>query len=379
MIYSDTWFDLLEDYIALVSEHGDAAPLTLRSSSDPAILRLAIQVQRERNRQAERFALADRMWFTSEAAQQASSDILASYHASLYPQDVTVIDAGCGIGNDTITLARRGPVIAVDRDPLRCAMTRQNLRVYGLHDKVLIVCADLTTLRWERADWVFFDPSRRQAGVRKTSPVDWSPALPWIIESVNRTQGAVVKVSPLLDAHTAPAGWTVDCIGWDNACRECLWRYGSCANSTRIQAVSLPSGQTLAGSRPEPAPISRLPIYVYAPQPEVLAAHAIGSLCTLLDGAPMGRSCALLGADRYIDTVFAKAYRVLEECAWRERTVKQLIARQEGGHITVRTYGIRLDTAQASRQLSRPIGRPLTLHVYRSGRSLRAVLTAPIC
>ena len=379
MHYTDDWFSHIEALIKRVDSLGDNAVFALQGQADPSALRLAIVIHKERRRQSGRFTLAHRMWFTSESAQQASSEVVADYHASLFPSWVRVIDAGCGIGSDTIALARRGPVVAVDRDRMRCAMTRRNLLAHGLADHAIIVQTDVTRLHWERADWAFFDPARRHEGRRKANPADWSPSLNWIIGLADRFRGTVIKVSPTLDAHIAPSGWTVDCVGWDGVCRECLWRHGECAGPTRVQAVSLPSGQTLDAALPPPPPQPETTAWVYAPQPEVLAARATGELCRLLGGHPLSKDSQLIGSDQQHTTAFARTYRALDWFAWRERTARQAIGRLGGGIVAVKTYGVRMDAMEVARTLSHPHGRPLTLHIYRDGRRLLAVLTDLMC
>lgn len=71
-----------------------------------------------------------------------------------------VLDAGCGIGGNTIGFARAGlRVLAVDRDPTRLAMARHNVRLYGVADRVTFRAGDATeALRDAQVDLVFLDP-----------------------------------------------------------------------------------------------------------------------------------------------------------------------------------------------------------------------------
>jgi len=54
-----------------------------------------------------------------------------------------VVELCCGVGGITRALARRGPVVAVDRDLRRLAANRRNLARYGLADRVQLLCCDL--------------------------------------------------------------------------------------------------------------------------------------------------------------------------------------------------------------------------------------------
>lgn len=58
-----------------------------------------------------------------------------------------VIDAGCGVGGNTIGFARAGcEVLAVERDAERARLAAHNVRVYGVQDRVRIVEGDALEL-----------------------------------------------------------------------------------------------------------------------------------------------------------------------------------------------------------------------------------------
>ena len=54
-----------------------------------------------------------------------------------------VVDAFCGAGSSAIHLAATcGKVIAVDHDSAKLEMARHNAEIYGVEDKIDLVCAD---------------------------------------------------------------------------------------------------------------------------------------------------------------------------------------------------------------------------------------------
>lgn len=71
-----------------------------------------------------------------------------------------VLDAGCGIGGNSLGFARAGLTVhAVDRDAARLAMARHNARLYGVADKITFRVADaMDVLRDGTFDLVFMDP-----------------------------------------------------------------------------------------------------------------------------------------------------------------------------------------------------------------------------
>ncbi len=98
---------------------------------------------RLRRKAGDKFPHPERLLFTDDALQQASSRAVAAYRAeqfaaAAYRSPLTahrslVADLGCGLGADTIALAETGlRVLAVERDPVRARMAVENLAVLGL-------------------------------------------------------------------------------------------------------------------------------------------------------------------------------------------------------------------------------------------------------
>nr|XP_008980898.3 trimethylguanosine synthase isoform X2 [Callithrix jacchus] len=71
-----------------------------------------------------------------------------------------VVDAFCGVGGNTIQFALTGMrVIAVDIDPVKIALARNNAEVYGIADKIEFICGDFLLLApCLKADVVFLSP-----------------------------------------------------------------------------------------------------------------------------------------------------------------------------------------------------------------------------
>ncbi|XP_063524852.1 trimethylguanosine synthase isoform X2 [Pongo pygmaeus] len=71
-----------------------------------------------------------------------------------------VVDAFCGVGGNTIQFAFTGMrVIAIDIDPVKIALARNNAEVYGIADKIEFICGDFLLLAsCLKADVVFLSP-----------------------------------------------------------------------------------------------------------------------------------------------------------------------------------------------------------------------------
>ncbi|HSN74420.1 MAG TPA: methyltransferase domain-containing protein, partial [Anaerolineae bacterium] len=151
---------------------------------------------RLRRKAGDKFPHPERLLFTDDALQQASSRAVAAYRAQAFVKALDrsplpaphsfyrVADLGCGLGADTIALAQAGlHVLAVERDPVRARMAVENLAVLGLAWQVRVVCADWRRLwpdfpqigsdgaPWQDIRAAFIDPSRR-AGEQRIFRLD---------------------------------------------------------------------------------------------------------------------------------------------------------------------------------------------------------------
>src|SRR5690606_32493900 len=140
-------------------------------------------------------AAAGRMFFTAEALEQASDPQISRYRAQA-AAGLRVVDAGCGIGADSLALARAGgDVLGLDNDALRVALARLNAA--ALEVAVRFEVADVRDSLPD-ADFAFFGPARRDVQGRRLHHVEqYQPPLSIIHRwSVPRI---AVKLSPGVD------------------------------------------------------------------------------------------------------------------------------------------------------------------------------------
>ena len=99
----------------------------LRRAVTPAQASAVLTLARLRQKAAEKFgADACRMYFTSDALQQASDPLAREYRARRF-NHAGIVDACCGIGADALAFAQNGShVTGIDFDPVRVAMSRLN-------------------------------------------------------------------------------------------------------------------------------------------------------------------------------------------------------------------------------------------------------------
>ena len=190
------------------SELGDAHTLArlmeLRQSFRPEEAAVLLDQARLRQQGSAKFVSADASYYTDEALQQASSLLVARYRAHYFAAYQRVSDLGCGIGADTIALAAVVPeVLAVELDPVRAALARENVAAAGLAERVTVLCADWTsqTLDVEAA---FIDPARRVQGRRVFRLDQMQPSLAAIGRLRDALPHVLVKVAPGVDYAEIP-------------------------------------------------------------------------------------------------------------------------------------------------------------------------------
>jgi SAM-dependent methyltransferase len=118
---------------------------------------------------------SSQLYFTREALEQSSPFEVSSYRSSRFEGFRRLVDLGCSVGGDTLSLAKIAPTTGIDRDPLRLLMAQANLQALGLASRTDLVRADLTgplPLQPDPDTALFFDPARRTPG---GAFIPWKP------------------------------------------------------------------------------------------------------------------------------------------------------------------------------------------------------------
>src|SRR5262249_29468210 len=146
--------------------------------------------------------LADRIYLTSEALEQATRPALAARHASRFVQaGVTrMADLCCGAAGDLLAFATaERALLAVDRDPLVCEIARANLAALGLDRYARVDCADVTRIEasdLQEVDGVFIDPARRSSRGRTFDPGSYSPPFGFVLDLPRSVAATGAKLAP---------------------------------------------------------------------------------------------------------------------------------------------------------------------------------------
>lgn len=316
----------------------------------------AIEIALLRARAAVKFSRAAQMYFTREALEQASGEVVARHCAARYAHAAEVSDLCCGAGGDLVQIAAAAEhVTAVDRDPVRLRMARHNAEVYGVATRIDFVEADVAAWQPYPGSLVFFDPARRRAGRRTRDPEQYQPPLSLADRWLDLVSGLGIKVAPGIDYEALP--WQpceVEVISVAGEVKETVLWLGGLARGIRT-ATLLPSGATLGAAPVAPVPVCAPRAYLYEPDGAVIRAHLVEQLATLIGASKIDQEIAFLSSDRRVETPFARAFRVDEVLPFNLKRLREWLCVRGIGQVVIKKRGSPIDPDTFLRQL-RPHG-----------------------
>jgi hypothetical protein len=296
------------------------------------------------------------MYFTRQALEQASAEVVCRYRAQRFVVYSRVVDLCCGIGGDALALASQGEVLAIDIDPVRTRMAQANAGVYGVEDHLCTKCADVTSATLPKKVAAWADPSRRVAGRRVYTTEAYQPPLSVLLELTNRAPGTGIKLSPGVDyaelhALLGARAYEVEIISVRGEAREAvLWLGELC--TARRRATLLPGEQTLV-ERPlaERVPVTSVAQYLYEPDAAVIRAHLVEHLAVEIGATKIDEQIAYLTADDRIGTPFATAYRVEASMPFGLKRINRYLGTLDIGELVIKKRGLAIDPEQFRRRL----------------------------
>jgi SAM-dependent methyltransferase len=359
----------------------------LRMEFPPDLVATALTQARLRTRATTKFGdRANRMYFTTAGYEQATRTSVANLRAQRYKDAAVsrVADLCCGIGGDALAFAEAGiEVLAVDRDPVTCAVLKANARAFGLADLIEVRCEDVEAANLSSCDAVFLDPARRTARGRTFDPEAYSPPWSFAVALAERGKRATgFKVAPGLPHDLIPPGAQAEWVSDGGEVKEAGIYFGALAQAastpaltsasafspTRTsatfgspprQATLLPGGHRLESADvpdPTPGPVGK---YLYEPDGAVIRAHLLGELAELLEAHTIDPTIAYLTSDRAAvgptRSPFATGYEITDVLPFNVKRLRALVAERGYGTLTVKKRGADIDPAVLRKQL-RPSG-----------------------
>ena len=334
---------------------------TLCRSFPPELARAALETAILRDEAHLKFPLADRMYFTREALEQASASEISAYRAGRYAPFSCLVDLGCSIGGDSLALAALAPTIGIDRDPLRLMLAQANLAAVGLAERAHFLRADLQAslpLKASTRTALFFDPGRRSQGRRIYSVKAYQPPLSVTLGWQASFPARGVKISPGVDvAELAPYDAEVEFISVHRELKEAVLWFGPLKNAGR-RATILPGAHTLYSlqvyglslggeNRQTSEPLA----YFYEPDPAVLRAGLVADLAIQLEAFQIDPDIAYLTAEKKQPTPFARAWDVEAWFPFGLKRLRSYLRERQVGRVTVKKRGSPLQPEALIRDL----------------------------
>lgn len=319
---------------------------------------------------ARKFTRASEMLFDRDGLEMASSPLVAAYHASLFPIGEFVVDLTAGLGADTIALASRGPVRAVELDPERARLLRHNLGVHGLEAE--IVTSD--ALEQGPSRFVFADPARR-AGGRHSRHLDaYAPSPAALIARHPEAELLAIKLSPMLpdgelEELSGGRPYRLEFLSVDGDCPEVLFLCGTRIEKMWRGAVMLPSGEPLS-ENPLYDTVDTAGEWVYEADPAAIRAHCLGSF----GAVGLGDSNGYLTSDSPLSSPWLRGFRVLDDGPLDVKRIRQVLVSLGARTPEVKLRAVKEDPARLRKQWRAEGKRDVVVMLYPVGPKIRAVV-----
>ena len=328
----------------------------LRHHLTPAQTHAILETALLRQKATAKFSRANQMYFTREALEQASGEVVATYRARRFARAgaAWVADLGCGIGGDALALAAHAQVVGIDEDLLRLAMARQNMAAYGHGTRFHPLQADLTRLAPLPVDAFFFDPARRDERGRRLYAVhDYRPPLDLIDRWLPMVGQGAVKISPGVDYAQVPETAELEFISVNGGVKEGLLWFGDLQSGVARRATLLPEGHTITSAQQtEDIAVTPPRAYLYEPDGAIIRAHLVEAVAQQLDASKIDDEIAYLTADSPRPTTpFARCFALEAKFPFQLKRLRHFLRQQDIGRVTVKKRGSPLEPQQLQRQL----------------------------
>jgi THUMP domain-like len=354
--------DAARPYLAVAAEHISdeqallQAATSLRKNLSAERAHLVLEQAQLRRKANEKFAAADRMFFTPRGLEQATDAWIAQYKASRFDA-AAIVDFCCGIGGDLIALQREGCVLGIDRDPATLLLAAANASSASL---AVADSADVTVDR--NVQW-HIDPDRRLAN-RRTCRVELSQPGPEAIRGLlDKSPSGAIKLAPA--AVWSEPWWSeaeLEWIGRDRECRQLVAWFSKLArlpgqhSATVVFPIAGSTDSEVEGFTGEagivPDIAAKLGRYLFEPHATVLAAKLEGALATAHGLSAITPGIAYFTADRPSGSRLLSTFEVLDVLPYRIKKLKTWLAERRIGRLEVKKRAVNINPEGVRRQLA---------------------------
>jgi hypothetical protein len=330
-----------------------AASNKLRKRHPPELAKAALETVLLRAKARDKFSLADRLYFTREALEQSSGELVSGYRAGRFVGFNLVLDLCCGVGMDAVQLALAGRgVYGIEADPLKAAMANANAAACGVTGRMIVQVGDVLTGPIPNAQAVFVDPSRRAGERRVLDPEKYVPPLGAVLDRLRLGAPVAAKIAPgVAQLHLGRYDAEAEFVSAGGELKECVLWFGPLRTAAR-RATVLPGPHTLAADEvtPDPPP-SGVGAVLYDPDPAVIRAGLLPLLAEQLGAVPVDHGVAVLTGPAAVRSPFADAYTVEHAAPFHVGKLRDYLRARHVGRVTVLKRAVDLDVNEVTRKL----------------------------
>jgi SAM-dependent methyltransferase len=351
----------------------------LRKSLPAARAQLVLEQAGLRLRARDKFSSAEQMFFTRQALEQATDEIVAAEKAARFPRAALVADLCCGIGGDLLALAERATATGIDLSPSLAVLAEANLSAVGRsNSRVEVRPAESVDLS-NFAAW-HIDPDRRPRALRTTRIDLGEPPLETLERMLAANPNAAVKLAPATEvppswAETAEQQW----LGSRGECRQLVAWIGGLArhpgrhSATVVDALGGP--RTIVGSPTFTFPVAiSVGHFVYEPHAAVLAAKLVATLCAEHAWEAVSAQTAYLTSDRFVAEPACASFEVQDVLPFDRKRLRAYFRERQIGRLEVKKRGVDLDPERLRKEVSADGDGSATLLVCPVGDRVQAIV-----
>lgn len=319
-------------------------------------------------------------WCTERSLQQSTPWQVAKLKASWFA-DTHVYDLCCGLGGDLLAFADRGPVTAIDLDPVVSEMAAANLRGTDRHANFKV--ADVAEISVPPAATIHLDPDRRVdnglgSDQRTLSPEHYSPDWSTTRRLAESCSGALIKLAPAATIDADPE-WHRVWISLQGSVREQSVLIGSVRHAAGLRAGGISaiavksdgSFDQLAGSADDDihvASATEIQGIMVDPDAAIRAAGLTETFAARHDlqtlGGPQG---FLSGPESDQPVPMAVQGKILWSGSPDDRAIRRNLRTLDAFPQRVKTRGVDHDPAKLMRRYKSTGTQPVTLWIGRRG------------
>lgn len=386
------------ELLASLGPYREADSLKLNESlrkagHSPELVAAALTQARLRSKAEAKFGeFARQMLFTQPGLEQATRLSIAALHAQRFiaASITSVADLGCGLGADSLAMASMDiAMTAVELDEITAACATINLMPFP-HAKVINARAEDVDLSGIEGVWL--DPARRTTSTSGTTrlfdPEAFSPPLSFVESLADRGLAVGVKMGPGIPHEAVPGTAEAQWISVNGDVLEAALYFNALARPgiRRAALVMSASGSAeLTSELPyEPsaqeAQLGTVSGYLYEPDGAVIRAGLVADLARSMGAHLIDPHIAYLCSEEYVDTPFARAYRILEVKPYNVKALKAWVKSERIGVLDIKKRGLSVTPEELRRTLLSGSGKApnkATLVLTRVGDERLAIVVAP--